>query len=69
MEVKAFYANSRLVENKLRNSFVTSNFEDEFVELMRDCIIFNSQARVELNDEGFYEAKGNPTECGLFRML
>jgi P-type E1-E2 ATPase len=65
MKVASFYANSRLVQNKRINSFVTCNYDDTFVELVRDCIINNCESRVEINDESKYEPVGNGTECGM----
>jgi len=69
MEVKAFYLNTRLIPTKFKNQLVLSDFDDDFVQLVRDCIIFNSSARVELDDDAVYRPVGNPTECGLLRML
>jgi P-type E1-E2 ATPase len=69
MSVVAFYANSRLVQNKKKNSFVNCDYEDEFVELVRDCILINCESRLEINEESRYEPVGNGTECGLLRML
>lgn len=55
MAVKSFYANTRLIQNKFKNTLVISDFEEDFVELVRDCIVFGSQARVEPNDQAIYE--------------
>lgn len=69
MSVQAFYANSRLVLNKYKNTFVNSDFDEEFVHLIRDCIVGNCESRIEINDEAKYEAVGNGTECGMLKML
>lgn len=69
MKVELFYANSRLVNNKKWNTLTHCDYEEDFVNLIKDAIVYNCESRVEVNDESKYEATGNGTECGMINLL
>lgn len=69
MEVKMYYANSRIVKNSYKNMLLNCDFEEKFVDLIRDCIIYNCEARIEIDEESRYRPVGSGTECGMLKML
>lgn len=69
MKVESFYANSRLVQNKKWNTLTHCDYEKDFVDLIKDAIVYNCESRVEVNDESKYEPIGNGTECGMLRLI
>jgi len=65
-----FYLMDRMLENKKKNSFFSiTDIPFTQVQLAKDCIIFNSTSRIEMDDEAFFKPVGNQTECALFSLL
>lgn len=60
MSVAAWYAMGRATKNKLSNTMCAYNsgFPQDWKTMVTDCIIFNSDARVEMSDAATYEPVG-----------
>ena len=43
--------------------------ETETVELLKESILWNTEAHIEINEDGFLTPAGNGTECSLIRWL
>lgn len=64
MTVKEFYTMDTVFQGR------PSNFRDlKTAELMAEGVLYNCSARIERNDRGEQEPKGNVTEQGLLRCL
>jgi hypothetical protein len=48
---------------------VNSDLFPEIVKLVTESILYNCEARVEMDEEAFYTPVGNGTECGLVKFL
>jgi hypothetical protein len=49
----------------LHDSGITEALRDKIVT----CVIYNCDARVEMNDDAMYEPTGNGTEVGMLKFL
>ena len=56
-------------ENQRKNSFYNVNSPSHVLDLIADSIIFNNEARMEINDQSCYEPLGNNTDVSLLRFL
>ena len=64
MSVKAFYINDQVFQGR------PANFNQlPSAELFVEGVLFNCSARIEKNDFGHFEPKGNVTEQGLIRFF
>jgi P-type E1-E2 ATPase len=54
MTVNRFYAGGQLVMN-FGDCLNSSLLDDKVIELIKDCIIINNGARLEMSDDAFYE--------------
>jgi hypothetical protein len=43
--------------------------EDGIIELIKESILFNCDARIEMDDHAYYVPVGNGTEVGLLKFL
>lgn len=51
-------------------SFADSNISEDLKELVKSCIIMNTDVRIEHDDDQFmYEPKGQPLEVGMVQFL
>jgi hypothetical protein len=64
MTVKEMYTLDRVIKGRPQNfnQLKTS-------QLIAEGVLFNCSARIEKNDQGRYEPKGNCTEIGLIKFL
>lgn len=69
MKVRAFYTEGRFIENNRHQILFNSNLSEKSISLIKDCILFNCDSRVEMDDTAIYIPVGNPTECGLLQFL
>ncbi len=69
MKVAAFYAQTRLIKNSKKNTFLNCDLFDHVIEVVKECILWNCEAHVEIDQEAFYKPVGNGTECGLITFL
>jgi len=64
MTVKEFYTMDTVHTGR------PSNFNELATsKLMAEGVVYNCSARIERDDKGSLDPKGNPTECGLLRCL
>ena len=69
MTVNRFYTAGKSIEN-YDNSLTTSGLNDNVVQLIKDVIILNCDARVEMSvEDAKYKPEGNGTEVGMLRFL
>ena len=69
MTVNRFYTVGRLFENR-DDALRTSGLEDKVIDIIRDCIVLNCDARIEMSvDDARYAPEGNGTEVGMLRFL
>jgi len=68
MKVAYFYLEGQQIKNSRKNSFLHCELQNETVELVKDSIIYNSSALVELGDTT-YVPTGNGTEVALLKFL
>ena len=64
MTVKEFYSMDMILQGRPSNFGSLST-----AELLIEGVLYNCSARIEKNDEGLYEPKGNVTEVGLIKFL
>ncbi len=68
-KVISFYCQAQLIKNQKRNTFTNCAIYPKIVELVKESILFNCDARVEMNEDAMFESVGNGTECGLLDFL
>ena len=51
------------------NSLKGGNIETKVVDIIKDCIIMNCDARIEMSEDANYEPQGNGTEVGMLKFL
>lgn len=69
MTVNSFFTVGQSIPNRSPNTFTTSGLNETVVNLIRDCIIYNCESRVEMSDDAKYVPTGNGTEVGMLRFL
>jgi len=68
MKVKHFYCESREIKNSRKDTLFNCELSHESIKRIKECILFNTDARVEMVGTKFTPV-GNGTECGLLQML
>jgi Ca2+ transporting ATPase len=68
MKVKWFYLEGGKIKNSRKDTFLHCELNPETVELVKDSIIYNSTALIEMSDTT-YVPTGNGTEVGLLKFL
>jgi Ca2+-transporting ATPase len=68
MKVSYFYLQGQQIKNSRKDTFLHCELDPQTIELVKDSIVYNSTAEVELGDTQ-YVATGNGTEVGLLRFL
>jgi hypothetical protein len=58
-----------LIRNTRKNTLFNCELDENTVELIKEGILFNCEARVEMNDLACYVPVGNGTEVGLLKFL
>ena len=69
MKVTDFYSESRLIKNSKNNTFFNCELQQGTLELIKESILFNCEARVEMDAHGNYVPVGNGTEVGLITWI
>jgi P-type E1-E2 ATPase len=69
MTVNSFYLGEALHRNTSKYSFTESGINQTVVDIVKDLIVLNCDARVEMSEDAKYEAKGNGTEAGMLKFL
>lgn len=68
MKVVEFYCENRLIKNTRKNTLLNCELNKETLDLIYESILFNCEARVEMDDFNYIPV-GNPTETALLRFL
>jgi magnesium-transporting ATPase (P-type) len=69
MKVNQFYSQSLLIRNTRKNTLFNCELFPEVIELVKESIIYNTDARIEMDDKAFYVPVGQGTEVGLIKFL
>jgi magnesium-transporting ATPase (P-type) len=69
MTVSAIYTARQSLPVDQKFNFKKTTIPQTVVDILRDCIIYNCESRVEMNEDAKYVAVGNGTEVGLLRFL
>ena len=69
MKVAQFYSQSLLVNNARKNTILNCEVFPDVIELIKESILFNCEARIEMDDKAYYVPVGNGTEVGFIRFL
>lgn len=69
MAVAEWYAFGEVVKNRLKNTMTTSKFPEAWIEAVKDAVLFNTDARIELGEEATYVPSGSGTETAMLRFL
>jgi magnesium-transporting ATPase (P-type) len=69
MSVNTFYLAQELHRNTSKTTFTQSGINQRVVDIVKDLIILNCDARVEMSEDAKYEAQGNGTEAGMLKFL
>mmetsp|Transcript_18407 Transcript_18407/g.28237 ORF Transcript_18407/g.28237 Transcript_18407/m.28237 type:complete len:222 (+) Transcript_18407:995-1660(+) len=68
MRVSQFHCESRKIKNSRKDTFLNCELHPETVERVKDCIMYNSEAKVEMTAT-HYVPVGNGTDSCLLRFL
>jgi len=69
MEVVNFYAQNIFVLNSRKNTLLNCNLDNSILDKIKESIVYNSQAYIEMTENSFYVPVGNGTEVSLLKWL
>lgn len=69
LKVKKFWVNGQIKENVRSDTLYNSQLSDKVIDLIEDSILYNCDARIEINDQSRFEPVGNNTEVALLKLL
>ena len=69
LKVTHFYVQNKILVNKRADTLFNTDLKEDVLNLITDSIIYNSEARIEMNDKAFFEPIGNNTEAALLSFL
>ncbi len=69
LSVTHFYICGEPRENLRSNTIYNIRLKDHILTLLEDSIIYNNEARMEINDDSCYEPVGNNTDVALLKFL
>jgi len=69
MTVAQFYAQGLLIKNSRKNTLFNCELEKPMIQLIKESILWNAEARIEMDDKAYYVPVGNGTEVGLIKFL
>ncbi len=69
MSVNSFYTGSEFILNRELNTLTQCNLNATLLQTLKDAIIYNCDARIEMSDEAMYVPQGNGTEVGMVKLL
>jgi P-type Ca2+ transporter type 2C len=68
MTVNTFYTVGKTIENH-DHALIHSGLDEKVIDIIRDCIIYNCDSRVEMSIDAKYSPEGNGTEVAMLRFL
>lgn len=69
MTVSSFIVGDKTIQNSTEHVLNEENLNNEAIELIKESILFNCNARIEMTESCMYEPQGSGTEVGLLRFL
>lgn len=69
MEVKTFYCEQRQIKNSRKNTLLHCDLSEATVERIKEAILYNCEARVEMDATTYVPVGNNGTEVGLLKFL
>jgi len=69
MKVNQFYAQTLYVKNQRKNTLFHCELFPNVIELIKESILYNCDARIEMDDKAYYVPVGSGTEIGLIKFL
>jgi magnesium-transporting ATPase (P-type) len=69
LQISHFFICDEPRENLRNNTIYNIRLHDHVLTLLEDSILYNNEARIEINDEACYEPVGNNTDVALLRFL
>jgi len=69
MQVSQFYAQTLLIRNTRKNTLLNCELESHMIELIKESILWNCEARIEMDAQALYVPVGSGTEVGLIKFL
>ena len=69
MKVDHFYTQGLLIHNSRKNTLFNCELTQSTIELIKEGILFNTETRIEMDDNALYRPVGNGTEVGLVKFL
>jgi magnesium-transporting ATPase (P-type) len=69
MQVNMFFTGGRLIHNQKPNTFNRSEIAEMNSILIKESIVYNCTARIEMSNDALYVPTGNGTESGLLSFL
>jgi P-type E1-E2 ATPase len=68
MTVNTFYTVGKTIENH-DHALIHSGLDQTVIDIIRDCVIYNCDSRVEMSIDAKYSPEGNGTEVAMLRFL
>lgn len=69
MKVSSFFAANFFVTVSETYNLTSCNLDQEVLDLIRDCIIYNCDSRIEMSYDAKYIPVGNGIEVGMLKFL
>lgn len=69
MQVVSFYVQDQEMKNARKDTLLNCHINEDILEKLKESIIFNSSAYIEMTDNSFYVPVGNGTEVSLIKWL
>ena len=69
MEVKTFYCEQRQIKNSRKNTLLHCDLSEATVERIKEAILYNCEARVEMDATTYVPVGNNGTEVALLKFL
>jgi P-type E1-E2 ATPase len=69
LQVHSFYTAGRFVAGVPHNVLNIDNFSPNVAQYIKEQIIYNCDARIEMSDDAFYVPEGNGIERGMLKFL
>ena len=69
MQVISCFAQNINIDMFRKNTIHHCVFDKDTVEMLKESILWNTEAHIEINENSFYTPVGNGTECSLITWL
>lgn len=69
MKVDQFYSQTLLIRNTRKNTLFNCELFPNVIDIVKESILYNCEARIEMDDRAYYVPVGNGTEVGFLRFL